>query len=147
MPFLSPSFQGERQGPWGRDLHTLMTGKGHSQGMVGPLSDDREVRRPPKKWWHKTRRASSETLISLLPQSVKGPGVPICQLVLPGHSSFRVEPARCSAVHTNIRACVLLYMHLYDPINTLTYRSIHIHTHSTKLIQCPCSEPSPPTSR
>ncbi|KAK2844215.1 hypothetical protein Q5P01_010874 [Channa striata] len=38
--------QVEKQGPGGQGLCTPSTGKGHREGLVGTLGDDREVRRP-----------------------------------------------------------------------------------------------------
>lgn len=37
--------------------------------------------------------------------------------------------------------------YVYALVRSNKHSHIHIHTHSTKLTQCPCSEPSPPTLR
>lgn len=110
----------------------------------GPLIADREVRGPPEMWWHRACLANSETLVSLLPRFTKGP--PSANGYNQGIHHWGVKRwDAVSAVHTNIRACVLMYMHLYNPTNTL--RGAYTRTHSRNLIWCRCSQQSPPTWR
>lgn len=80
---------GRETGSWGQGLYALSTEKGHHRGLVGPLRDDREVRGPQGSGGVEPVESLLKTLVGMLPHSKKGPGVPICQLVLPGCSSFR----------------------------------------------------------
>lgn len=73
----------------GQGLNAPSAGKGHRGGPGGPLTDDREVRGPLGRGVVEPVEPLPKTLVCMLPHSTKGPGVPICQLVLPGCSSFR----------------------------------------------------------
>lgn len=96
----------------------------------------------------KACRGAFQTLARCSPSSRKGRGVPVCQLVLPGGSSFRGQTPRGTAAHTQKRrrrACVWMYMRLYNHANTLTHTRPSLSAHRRALQpqgEAPASPPA-----
>lgn len=112
----------------------------------GLLIDDREVRGPPEMWWHRACLANSETLVSLLPQSTKGPGVPICQLVQPGRSSLRGETLRCRLSRAHKHTSMCSYVYALVGANKRSLREAYTHVHIPESssgvgVQCKALQP------
>lgn len=100
-------------------------------------------------------RASFQTLAGMLPHPKKRPGVPICQLVLPGCSSFRGLTPSGTPIHTtkaHMSMCSYVFALVPSNKQTRLKKHSHIHPHAQSgcvaevRIQCQCSVLSPPTS-